>query len=252
VPAEYYSDVNVMQHTALGSSTHEEKSQQQQQPSAASSSSSSSSAAPMPAAGGSQRSYEPGPPSAGVRVEKRPGSKTLALANLSLRQSSQVAAVLQGSPTTLERRAAEDEVARMTRALKLNRQGRERDWGQHAGYDIITLAEAPNSSRGGGGATANSSGINNSNAANGGDDDRDRAGMSSRTAQFRASTQGSTAPSSVRLGGYTPNQRTSLTAQCIPVGEGARDDLRDWKPVHRPLTGDKNDSSRMWSALQGR
>jgi hypothetical protein len=248
VPSAYYSDVNVMQHTALGSSTHDEKSQQQ--PSAASSSSSSSSAAaPMPATG-SQSARESGPPSAGVRVEKRPGSKTLAPANLSLRQSSQVAAVLQGSPTTLERRAAEDEVARMTRALKLNRQGRERDWGQHAGYDIITLAGVSNSSSGGGGAAASSS--KNSSSASDGDADRDRAGMSSRTAQFRASTQGSMAPSSVRLGGYTPNQRTSLTAQCIPVGEGARDDLHDWKPVHRPLTGDKNDSSRMWSALQGR
>jgi hypothetical protein len=174
--------------------------------------------------------------SAGLRVEKRPGSKSIAPQNLSLRQSTQVASLLRNGEVSASAAAGDEAALRSSRAIKLNAQMRQRDWGQHAGYDIITLAGA--------------GGQNGQGAVNAPPTewrDPGRAGMTSRQQDQRLS--GTTFHSSTQA--HARNHASSLNNQCFPVGGDSHTSDR-WAPQHRPLVADKNASNAVWDVLQGR
>lgn len=173
--------------------------------------------------------------SAGLRVEKRPGSKSIAPQNLSLRQSTQVAALLCNSEASATAAASDESALRSSRAVKLNAAMRQRDWGQHAGYDIITLAGA--------------GGQNGQGAVHAPPPewrDPSRAGVTSRQQDQRLA--GSTFHSGTH---HARNHASSLNNQCFPVGGDGHSSDR-WTPQHRPLVADKNASNAVWDVLQGR
>lgn len=161
--------------------------------------------------------------SAGVRnigYERRPGSRTIRDQTLALRRSDGVAAAMRDSDETraADRALAADRERERTARLDLAR--RERDFGQNASYDIITLAGADRAS---------------------GPD-----GHTSRQAWGGGPTGGA------GLTRYPEHRASTLDNQCREVPSAARSQPDSARSHQRTASKQRNESHDMWALMSHR